>query len=329
MANNHDQFIEFNDVIRVTDTQKSTLRRNRNAIRDKIKNYYKETYPNDIQPKFNMQGSYAMHTILNPLKDSDGSGTYDLDDGIYFISDNEEDRLTIAEYHKRILNAVKGHTTTGEEDKDPCVRVLYADGHHIDLPIYFKSENNDDENHPQLAHKKDGWIDTDPKNFYEWFNGKEQHPQLRRLVRYLKAWCEYIRFEKNKKMPTGCILTMLAERHYVEDSRDDLALQKLLTSLYNELSQTNGFHCYRPTFPENEDLFSTYSETRKNNFLNELKSFKDDAERAIASKNQREGCLRWQKHFGDRFSCSSAKDIDEDATQQRFSGSVNKNSQYA
>lgn len=329
MANNHEQFIAFNNVIMVTDVQKTTLKRNRDAIRNKIKKYYKDNYPDDIQPKFNMQGSYAMCTILNPIKNTDGSGAYDLDDGVYFLSDDENERLTIEEYHKRIFNAVKGHTVTGEEDKAPCVRVLYADGHHIDLPIYFMIRTDNKNKHPQLAHKKEGWLDTDPKEFYKWFNGRETHPQLRRVVRYLKAWCEYVRFEKDKKMPSGCILTMLAEKHYIKDNRDDVALQKVLTAIYDELSSENGFHCYRPTFPENEDLFKNYSETRKNNFLTELKAFKNDAEKAIASKNQYDGCVRWQKHFGERFSCSTAKDIDEDASQQRFSGTINKNSQYA
>lgn len=274
-----------------------------------------------------MQGSYAMHTILNPIRDTDGFGTYDLDDGVYFISDNEDDRLSVEEYHKRIFEAVKGHTPTGEEDKDPCVRVLYADGHHVDLPIYFMNDENDD--HPQLAHKKDGWIDTDPKEFYKWFNGRDEHPQLRHLVRYLKAWCEYVRFEKKKKMPTGCILTMLAEKHFVADEREDVAMQKLLTAIYDELSAEDGFHCYRPTFPEDEDLFLSYSETRKNDFLTELKAFKNDAEKAIAGKNPHESCTRWQRHFGERFSCANAKDEDEDADKKRTSGSIRNNSQYA
>ncbi len=122
---------------------------------------------------------------------------------------------------------------------------------------------------------------------------------------------------------------MLAEKHYEEDIRDDVAMQKELTAIYDELSAEDGFHCYRPTFPEDEDLFLNYSETRKDNFLTELKSFKEDAERAIASKNQHDGCVRWQKHFGERFCCSTAKDVDEDASQQRFSGTIKKNSQYA
>ena len=327
MANNHKQFIDFDDVITVTDTQKEELRGNREAIRTRIKNYYKENYPEDIQPKFNMQGSYAMSTILNPVRDSKGLKTYDLDDGVYFISDDEDDRLTIEEYHKRILDAVTGHTDTGEEDKDPCVRVLYADGHHIDLPIYFMKD--EDDAHPQLAHKKDGWTDTDPKEFYIWFNGKEEHPQLRRIVRYLKAWCEYVRSEKNKKMPSGCILTMLADKHYVADDRDDVAMKNILVAIYDELSVDNGFHCYRPTFPEGEDLFSNYSETRKNNFLAELKSFKGDAEKAIASKSPHDGCKRWQLHLGPRFSCAAVVDADEDAEQRNFAGSIKGNSQYA
>lgn len=328
MANNHEQFIAFNNTIKVTDTQRGTLQTNREAIREKIRKYYKDNYPDEVQPKFNMQGSYAMHTILNPIKDTDGSGTYDLDDGVYFLSDNEDGRLGIEEYHKRIFNAIKGHTPTGEEDNDPCVTVLYADGHHVDLPIYFKSETKED--HPELAHKKDGWTKTDPKEFYNWFNGREEHPQLRRLVRYLKAWCEFVRSEnEDKKMPTGCILTMLAEKNYVADDRDDVAMKNILEAIYDKLSSDDGFHCYRPTYPENEDLFKNYSAKRKNDFLTELKSFKNDAEKAINSTNPHDACMRWQAHFGKRFSCSTTKDVDEDAEQRSFSGSIKKNSQYA
>ena len=73
----------------------------------------------------------------------------------------------------------------------------------------------------------------------------------------------------------------------------------------------------------------TYFKQRAEMLNKELKSFKEDAEKAIACKNQHDGCVRWQKHFGDRFSCSTAKDVDEDASQQKFSGTIKKNSQYA
>lgn len=105
-------------------------------------------------------------------------------------------------------------------------------------------------------------------------------------------------------------------------------MRDILKNIYDELSIEGNFHCWRPVAPY-EDLFDNYTKSKKDAFLKELKSFKEDAEKAIASKNQHDGCVRWQKHFGDRFSCSTAKDVDEDASQQRFSGTINKNSQYA
>ena len=58
-------------------------------------------------------------------------------------------------------------------------------------------------------------------------------------------------------------------------------------------------------------------------------AFKEDAEKAIESKNPHDACIRWQAHFGDRFSCSTAKDEDEDASKKEFSGRMRYNSQYA
>lgn len=69
--------------------------------------------------------------------------------------------------------------------------------------------------------------------------------------------------------------------------------------------------------------------TEKDKFLDELKSFKADATRAIESKNPHDACLKWQKHFGDRFCCSTAKDEDEDAQAKSFSGTINTNSRFA
>ena len=63
--------------------------------------------------------------------------------------------------------------------------------------------------------------------------------------------------------------------------------------------------------------------------MQELKSFRGDAERAIESKNPHEACMKWQKHFGDRFSCSTAKDEDEDAQTKSSSGTINTNSRFA
>lgn len=323
MANNHDQFIDFNDII--DSNKRSMLKRNRDALRNRIRNYYKREYPEDIQPKFNQQGSYAMFTILNPISGED-LGAYDLDDGVYFVGNSISDRLDIMEYHKRIYSAVDGHTSQNPEDKDPCVTVVYADGHHIDLPIYFMIDGHD---HPMLANKK-GWLNSDPRDFYKWFNGKKEHPQLRRIVRYLKAWRDYVDSQYDRvKMPNGCILTIWAVEYYRPNDRDDCAMKDLLNAMYDTLSTDSGFHCYRPTYPIGEDLVEKYSSLRKDHFLKELKSFKEDTERAINNHNQKDSCEKWQKHFGNRFCCSTAKDEDDDARQKSFSGSIKNDSQFA
>lgn len=268
-----------------------------------------------------------MHTILNPIKDEDKLGAYDLDDGVYFVGTSEDDRKDIEWYHKEVLNAVNDHTDQGAEDNDPCITVNYADGHHVDLPIYFKIDGE----RPQLAHRATPWIGSDPKELKEWFSDQcKDKPKLRRMVRYLKGWADNINNSKDFKMPTGCILTMLADKYYAanSDNREDIMMRDMLTNMYNALSEDDGFTCERPTYPY-DDLFEGYNETRKKKFLAELKAFKEDAERAINETNPRRACLKWQKHFGDRFSCSTAKDEDEDAKKNEKSGFLKNNSRFA
>lgn len=325
MANNHDQFIAFDKAITASSSRRDTLKTNRDALRKKIRKHFKDNWPDKPQPSFYWQGSYAMFTLLSPITDESGLGAYDLDDGIYFIG-KEDERETIEWYHQEIFKAVKTHTKQGAKDNKPCVTVYYADGHHIDLPAYFWAEKED---HPQLAHKSSNWTDSDPRELSDWFKGRSEHPQLRRVVRYLKAWADYVDDSTSKKMPTGCALMMLAVEHYKANDRDDIVLRDILVSMHESLSKEDGFHCYRPTFPKNEDLFDGYSATRKKDFLAELKSFKEDAERAVNSKNPHDACLKWQNHFGDRFCCSTAKDEDEDAERQSTSGILTNNNRFA
>ena len=326
MANNHEQFIAFNDTIKASKSRRDTLKKNRESIRKKIRNYFKNNWPDKIQPQFHWQGSYSMYTLLNPIKDEDGLGAYDLDDGIYFIGSSEDERETVQWYHNQIYEAVKDHTTQGAKDNNPCVTVYFADNHHIDLPAYFMVDGDE---HPKTAHKKNPWMDSDPRETTNWFNGKSEHPQLRRIVRYVKAWADYVNNQGKGKMPTGCILTILVEKNFTSNDRDDIALRDVLVKMNNSLSAKDGFHCYRPTFPVGEDLFEHYKTSRKDFFLKELNSFASDADKAVNSSNQKDGCLKWQNHLGERFSCSTAKDEDEDAQKKNLSGTLKTNSRFA
>ncbi len=317
MANNHEQFKSFNETIRLHDTKKATLETNRETLRDKIKKYFDDNKPNEIKPKFHSQGSFVMKTTVNPIlrKSEEGKDIYiyDVDDGVYFIgNEDQDDRYCINTYHEWIYDAVKDHTSKGAEKKHTCVRVIYADGHHIDLPIYYKQGNI-----PELAHKSKGWIDSDPKEFYKWFNKKAaSNQQLRRIVRYLKAWCDYRNsIRTDVRMPSGFIMTILASENISINERDDIAFKETLENIQKKL---NVFECKRPTTPKGEDLFANYSETKRNYFIDQLSSFVNSANQAIESKNPKEGCLKWQKHLGDRFSCSTAKNEDEETNLKSY-----------
>ena len=328
MANNHEQFVAFHDAIKANDSRIEKLKGNRKALRDRIRNYFKNNLEDEIQPKFYSQGSFAVGTILNPIVDDDGLAAYDLDDGVYFIGESENDKHEIQWYHDKIYAAVDGHTDQKPNDKNASVRVNYADGHHIDLPIYFKVDGDE---HPQLAHKKKPWTKQDAQEFNKWFEEQCSNKRyLREIVRFLKAWRDWMKYDKSVDLPCGFILTILAANHYTENdaSRWDVIMKDTLVSIHDELSKEGHFKCKRPVSP-NEDLFEHYSETKKHTFLSRLKSFKEDAVRAVESKNQKEGCEKWQKYFGDRFSCSSAQDVDEDAQQKAFAGKIRGNSQYA
>lgn len=246
---------------------------------------------------------------------------YDVDDGVYFIGNEKPyERYAVSTYHDWIYDAVKDHTTKGAERKQTCVRVLYADGHHIDLPIYYKRK--DIENSiPELAHKTNGWIDSDPKAFADWFWGKvDSKQQLRRIVRYLKAWRDYRHTQSDTKMPCGFVLTILAAENMSQNDRDDIALKETLEKIQKKIDPafSGKFECRRPTTPKGEDLFADFSDTKKDYFLSQLNSFVVSARQAIEHKNPKDACLKWQKHLGDRFSCSTASKEDEAVNARSF-----------
>jgi hypothetical protein len=287
MANCHQAFTEFNNSIALLSNHKNVLRRSRNAVRNKIKEYFKEKQ-NGLIPKFHGQGSFMMNTIIKP-----GNGEFDIDDGIYFKVDKQPIQ-SIATLHTWISNAVDGHTKQKPIDKQTCIRLVYAGQYHIDLPIYYIVEGQA----PYLAHKSKGWIQSDPREFIKWFNEKsDPDGQLKRVIRYLKAWGDY----KKGKFPSGLIFSILVTNNIVFDDRDDIALYQTLLNINRSLEKE--FVCNRPTAPIGENLLEDYSKTKKEYFLDRLGSFIVSAEKALDDNtNQNDACKLWQRHFGqDRF----------------------------
>lgn len=309
----HRLFQEFDSSIRLNDSKIKKLKTNRDALRQKIRNYFKEH--EWTNPKFASQGSFPLNTNLNPIKketeDGDVKEEYDLDDGLYFICPEPERKMP-STYHERIKKAVEGHAQS-IVDKTTCVRVIYADGHHIDLPSYWLAKDGDV---PMLTHKSKGFIQSDPKAFKQWVDNEitkaNSNGQLRRIIRFLKAWKNFREHKNNSlRLPSGFILTILACKHYCKDARDDLSFQQTVKSIKQELE--SSFQCYRPTVPTDEELLSEYS---KDTVLDELGTLLNNADLASEADCEKKSSEYWRKIFGERFPLGKEREAEDESMSQ-------------
>lgn len=295
MANLHQQFLDYNEAIRLKNSDKKKLRKSRKELRKKIRKHWKVNGWGKIW--FHGQGSYPLNTIITP-----SDGDFDLDEGVYDLLDAAPTETT-ATYHSRLVKAVEGHTKSNS-DKNTCVRVYFAAGYHMDLPIYYKIGDEC----PMLAHKRDGWVESDPKEFADWVKGKlDADGQLKRIIRYLKGWKD----KKSGNLPSGLVLTILACRKYVPNDRDDLALRMTLEKIDECLS--DKFSCARPTTPSDEDLLQGTSSADQKYCLDMLKSLIKSLQEADENDSVKRACAKMPKHFGDRFVCpvkDPKKDVD-------------------
>lgn len=242
-------FNNFNNKITLSGSKRDNLIRGRNGLRTRIKNKFTEK--DRLQPKFYMQGSFAMKTTVNPIGDKE----YDVDDGVYIQGYSDKD---ISEWpstttvHTWVKDAVQGYTSTNPIDKNTCVRVVFAENYHVDLPIYISKNEN-----IYLAHKENDWSISDPKEFTDWFIDKVKiyGEQVRSDVKYLKAWKDY----KNIPLKGLEITILVADNFYKSADNDINSLIGTIANINSTLKY--NFSCQKPVRPY-EDLFE---KNRKNN----------------------------------------------------------------
>jgi hypothetical protein len=231
IINYHDDEVTLSPKIR------ETLRANRNANRDRLKRGL-ETNKKPRPDEFIIQGSYAMKTMTQHAKND-----YDIDDGAAFAEEKlKEDGmpLTPQQSKEMVRDAlVEGGGLSGDPIvKKNCVRVKYAAGHHVDIPVY-RVNGTGPTAKKELAGEE--WLDSNPTEITDWFRNVEANthktgevePQLRRQVRLVK---KYSRRNLEAKSPSGLILTVLAaEQHKTYDAREDRAFRETLRKIRDRL----------------------------------------------------------------------------------------------
>lgn len=287
----------FCEKITLTSSKKGELTTGRNSIRDDIRDDFSDN--GRKKPSFCMQGSFAMKTTINPLSGKE----YDLDDGVYINGFSDKDQSEwpkASDVHHWLIDAVDGHTSSAPENKTSCVRVKYAHGYHIDLPSYIISDET-----CYLATKNDGWVESDPKAFKDWFmKYVTDYPftygePLRRTVKYLKAWRDYC----DVNLPS-IVITILATNNFSGySSRDDKAVLNTVKNIKNKLS--DAFSCRKPVFPY-EDLLKDYSEAEQKKVMDALSVLESVLTDALNETDERKASELVQKVYGDRFPLGKA-----------------------
>lgn len=295
MANCNNLFETFNSSISLTKNKKDKMTSSKDGLRERIRNYFKKNHPNYI-PKFYIQGSFKMKTGIRTKDD-----ICDLDDGVYFFRKPDVTATTLQNW---VWDAVNGYTSETPEHRKKCIRNIFSNDYEIDLPVYYKVDGEE----YKIAVKNNDFEDSDPKALIDWFNqNKDTNGKILKIIKYLKTWCDH----KRNKMPSGLSMTILAinaSKNITLNDRNDILLKDILKEIKKTLDKK--FECVVPVTPK-DDLFQDYDSIRKNNFLNNLNSFIDDAENALKEKNQLKSSRYWQKHLGVRF--PDGEDKDEEA----------------
>jgi hypothetical protein len=182
-----------------------------------------------------------------------------------------------------------------------CNRIHYGENFHIDVPVYHLDSSR---NARALATQNDEWEDSDPKLIYLWFKKQvpeETRSQVRRLIRYLKAWA-ILNIKEGEGRPSAILLTVLVSESYKrlsssETASEDEALAGILKLILDRLKDDQ-----KVCNPVNtkEILSERLGEQGFLKFIDHLQKFGDLATRAVAASTEVEAFTLWSnvyEHF--------------------------------
>jgi hypothetical protein len=259
------------DNLDLEDEDKQILKDARTTIRETLKRdlpkILKEMVGNDFEePRFYTQGSWAYKTLNAPAQ---GKQQADLDDGCYlplsYIKEIGKPNTATAIFFEAVEKALKpfeeAHGWRLVTDKPTCTRLEINSKAHIDIPLYAIKDDefatltkaavttmDMSEAHARfesweelpitkvlLAHRKEDWIDSDPRPVKDWFEQQcnLKGGQLRHIVRYLKGFRDH---KWASGGPSSILLMSAAAPLFIEiKGRDDLALLEVLRGLPKSL----------------------------------------------------------------------------------------------
>lgn len=191
------------------------------------------------------QGSYAMWTMVQ-LPDGD----HDIDDGVYFLREDLKGAkgadMTALDARHLVRDAIDdGGFAKAPEALKNCVRIYYAEGYHVDVPVYRVTIETDAFGKETYLYElaSSDWKKSDARDVTGWFNkeNKRQSPdyetsegQLRRIVRYIKFYV------KSRSSWAGIlsgfgITKLVTEKYWADADREDVAYYQTIKAIRDRL----------------------------------------------------------------------------------------------
>lgn len=252
-----------------------------------------------------LQGSYKFGTLIKPVHKGE---EYDVDVGLYFSWPSDADRTPTAkqlrmwtqEALRRYSQANADVRRLEEPPKERCSRLCYSRQFHIDTPVYHLDTKADVRHLACLSGK---WEHSDPKALYQWFKNcvhRENRDQLRRLVRYLKAWAAVAFNDAADSRPSSVALTVLCtgafQQRLMNGCRamdDDDALAVLARDIRDRLRSNRAV---RNPVDATEDLNRVAAEYWSK-FMERLDKLCDAASSAQEAADEAGAALAWSESF--------------------------------
>ena len=287
MADCNNLFLKFLSEITIKTECSKNLQRGREAIKREIENYFANKLKFGM-PDFYLQGSYSLKTMIEPLNPEE---EYDLDDGIYLKHTDNDISKPTKEVSNWIFKAVEDHTKKKPVNKKNCVRVIYAEGYHIDLAIYRKIDGK-----YYLARLgEDQWVPSDARAFNNWFYERlERNEQMRSCIKYLKAWKDAVNCDLK-----GIHFTVLVGLNYKPiQSRDDTSLVKTVSKIIDYLKKEKAI--WNPV-DKSENFIEDWSVGKIAAVIDDLEKLHWESVNAIEAEDKKEAAEIWRRIFGRRF----------------------------
>ena len=238
------------DEVTLPQAERTAMRDRRDANRKRIRKGLEDKKdPKPIQ--FCKQGSYAMKNMVQhpELK-------YDIDDGIYFEKEDLKDSNGVdksaIDARTMVRDAVDdGCFNTPPEVCSNCVRVHYAAGYHVDIPVYRRVVTTDwfgnEQEHFELA--SSDWKRSDARDVTDWFDKENQSQspdilngrQLRRMTRDIKKFTQS-RTSWEEKASGLMITTLVTECYQANADREDMALYYTMQGIRDRLKLSLVVH---------------------------------------------------------------------------------------